>query len=94
MSFNAATHRQDACATAEKFAAARQFPPSVFYGSGVIEDGCKSVLGQRLKASGLFWTGTGAANLLNLRLALKRNRWDEGWNRRNNSHSLEIHLPA
>ena len=28
----------------------------LFYGSGVVEGGCRSVIGQRLKESGMFWT--------------------------------------
>jgi len=28
----------------------------LFYGSGVVEAGCKAVIGQRLKESGMFWT--------------------------------------
>jgi hypothetical protein len=66
----------------------------LFYGSGVIEGGCKSVIGQRLKESGMFWTETGATSVLNLRLALKSNRWDECWNRLHNSDHLQIKLAA
>jgi hypothetical protein len=66
----------------------------LFYGSGVIEGGCKSVIGQRLKESGMFWTEAGATSVLNLRLALKSNRWDECWNRLNNSDHLKIRLAA
>ncbi len=62
----------------------------LFCGSGVIEGGCKSVIGQRLKESGMFWTQAGATSVLNLRLALKSNRWDKCWNRLNNSQSLKI----
>jgi hypothetical protein len=36
-------------------------------GSGVIEAGCKCVVGRRLKQSGMFWSETGAENLLSLR---------------------------
>jgi hypothetical protein len=28
----------------------------LFVGSGVVEAGCKTVVGQRLKQSGMFWT--------------------------------------
>jgi len=66
----------------------------LFYGSGVIEGGCKSVIGQRLKESGMFWTEAGATSVLNLRLALKSNRWNECWNRLNNSDHLKIRLAA
>jgi hypothetical protein len=66
----------------------------LFDGSGVIEGGCKSVIGQRLKESGMFWTEAGATSVLNLRPALKSNRWDECWNRLNNSVHLQIKLAA
>jgi hypothetical protein len=42
----------------------------------------------------MFWTETGATSVLNLRLALKSNRWDECWDRLNHSDSLEINLAA
>lgn len=66
----------------------------LFYGSGVIEAGCKGVIGQRLKNSGMFWTETGATNMLNLRCALKGNRWNECWDRLNDSQRLKIRLAA
>ncbi len=31
-----------------------------FIGSGVIEAGCKTLVGKRLKQSGMFWSETGA----------------------------------
>jgi hypothetical protein len=66
----------------------------LFYGSGVIEGGCKSVIGQRLKNSGMFWSESGATNVLNLRLALKSQRWEECWNRLNQSDYLKIKIAA
>jgi len=38
-----------------------------FIGSGVIEAGCKTVVGQRCKQSGMFWSQPGAQNILALR---------------------------
>ena len=35
----------------------------LFVGSGVIESGCKTVIGSRLKGSGMFWTVRGANNI-------------------------------
>jgi len=64
----------------------------LFYGSGVIEGGCKCVIGQRLKESGMFWTESGATSVLTLRLALKSNRWDECWNRLHHSDYLKIKI--
>jgi hypothetical protein len=49
---------------------------------------------QRLKESGMYWTETGATSVLNLRLALKSNRWDECWGRLHNSDYLKIKLAA
>ncbi len=66
----------------------------LFYGSGVIEGGCKSLIGQRLKESGMFWTVAGATSVLNLRLALKSNRWDECWDRLNHSNYLKVKRAA
>ena len=39
----------------------------MFVGSGVVEAGCKSVLGARLKQSGMHWTTHGAAAITTLR---------------------------
>ena len=66
----------------------------LFYGSGVIEGGCRSVIGQRLKESGMFWTETGATSVLALRIALKSNRWDECRDRLNHSNYLKIKIAA
>ena len=39
----------------------------LFVGSGLVESGCKSVIGQRLKLSGMRWTVTGAEAIIALR---------------------------
>ena len=66
----------------------------LFYGSGVIEGGCRSVIGQRLKESGMFWTEKGASSVLSLRVALKSHRWDECWDRLHDSNCLKIRSVA
>lgn len=66
----------------------------LFYGSGVVEAGCKAVIGQRLKESGMFWTEPGAGHVLTLRCALKGQRWDECWNRIHDSLYLKIKVAA
>ena len=53
-----------------------------FIGSGVVEAGCKTVVGQRLKNSGMFWSLQGAHNVLTLRTALLGNHFDDDWNHR------------
>jgi hypothetical protein len=40
---------------------------NLFVGSGVIEAGCKAVIGSRLKQSGMFWTVRGANAIIALR---------------------------
>jgi len=66
----------------------------LFCGSGVVEAGCKSVIGQRLKNSGMFWTQSGGKSVLDLRCALKSNRWDECWDRLHQSQRLKIKVAA
>jgi len=66
----------------------------LFCGSGVVEAGCRAVIGRRLKNSGLFRTETGAKSVLDLRGALLGNRWDECWNRRHDSDRLKIRAAA
>jgi len=53
-----------------------------FIGSGVVEAACKTVIGGRLKQSGMFWTVPGATNVLTLRTALKSNRLNSFWQQR------------
>jgi len=51
-----------------------------FIGSGVVEAGCKRVIGQRLKQSGMFWTEAGATAVASLRCALlSASGWDYLW---------------
>ena len=65
-----------------------------FYGSGVVEAGCRTVVGQRLKQSGMLWSLPGAGSVLDLRCALLGNRWDECWNRVHHSDYLQIKAVA
>lgn len=53
-----------------------------FIGSGIVEAGCKTVVGKRLKNSGMFWSVAGAQNILTLRTALLGNHFDRDWNAR------------
>jgi hypothetical protein len=52
----------------------------LFVGSGVVESGCKTVLGERLKQSGMFWSLRGAKGMIPLRTLEKSNRLDEFFN--------------
>lgn len=54
----------------------------LFIGSGVVEAGCKNVIGQRLKQSGMHWTVKGANNIIALRCCLFSNNWEDYWENR------------
>ena len=58
--------------------------PGLFTGSGMVEAGCKCVIGGRLKQSGMHWTEHGATGILTLRCQEASNRWNEIWNRSHN----------
>jgi len=51
----------------------------LFIGSGVVEAGCRTVIGQRLKKSGMFWSPSGAQNVIDLRCALLDGHFDRDW---------------
>ncbi len=53
-----------------------------FVGSGVIEAGCKTVIGQRLKQSGMEWTVRGANAIIALRCATVSGRTEDYWEAR------------
>jgi hypothetical protein len=50
-----------------------------FIGSGVVEAGCKVVVGQRLKQSGMLWSRKGADHLLAIRCALLSHWFGDFW---------------
>jgi len=54
----------------------------LFVGSGVVEAGCKTVIGQRLKQSGMEWTLRGANAIIALRCMMKSNRLEDYWESR------------
>lgn len=54
----------------------------LFVGSGVIEAGCKSIIGQRLKQSGMEWTVRGANAIIALRCITASGRTEEYWEQR------------
>ena len=54
----------------------------LFVGSGVIEAGCKTVIGSRLKQSGMFWTVRGANAIIALRCCHFNGRFEDYWEAR------------
>ena len=51
----------------------------LFVGSGVLEAGCRTVIGQRLKLSGMHWTLHGSNAVIALRTCLLSGRWEDFW---------------
>ena len=50
--------------------------------TGVVEGGCKHIIGTRLKRGGMHWTVAGANAIIALRCAIESNRFDDFWERR------------
>jgi hypothetical protein len=70
----------------ERNAARMRYPKfrcqHLFVGSGVIEAGCKTVIGSRLKQSGMFWTVRGANAIVALRCCQLNARFEDYWEAR------------
>ena len=60
----------------------------MFIGSGTVEAGCKAIIGQRLKLSGMRWNVPGATSIVTLRCQEASNRWDQIWQRPHNQTPL------
>ena len=54
----------------------------LFVGSGVIEAGCKNIVGKRLKQSGMRWSVKGANSIIFLRCLDLSGRFDDYWENR------------
>jgi hypothetical protein len=50
--------------------------------TGVVEAGCKVVIGTRLKRAGMHWTGKGANSIIALRCCKLSGRFEDFWERR------------
>jgi transposase len=51
-------------------------------GSGVVEAGCKTLIGNRLKRSGMFWTVRGANAIIALRCNRLSGKFEDYWESR------------
>ena len=67
---------------ADRMRYARFRRQGLFVGSGVVEAGCKMIVGQRLKQSGMRWTVRGANAIIALRCLDLSNRWEDFWESR------------
>ena len=54
----------------------------LFIGSGVVEAGCRTVVGLRCKKPGMFWSCRGAHAILQVRCSLLSRRYDTDWDDR------------
>jgi len=54
----------------------------LFVGSGVIEAGCRTLVGQRLKNSGMFWSIKGANAIIALRCCILSGLFEQFWEAR------------
>lgn len=54
----------------------------LFVGTGVVEAGCKALIGSRCKQSGMFWTVRGANAILALRCCQFNGRFEDYWEAR------------
>jgi hypothetical protein len=70
----------------EKHAERMRYPEfrrqHLFVGSGVIEAGCKTLIGSRCKQSGMFWTVRGANAILALRCCQFNGHFEDYWEAR------------
>ena len=51
----------------------------LFVGSGVIEAGCKTLIGKRFKNSGMFWSRKGANAIIAARCCIYSGRFEDFW---------------
>lgn len=54
----------------------------LFIGTGVMEAGCKTLIGRRFKQSGMRWTVRGANSIIALRCCQMSGRWENYWEAR------------
>ena len=62
--------------------------------SGVVEASCKTLVTQRLKQSGMFWSDSGAQGILTLRSLIQSDRWQRGWELLRKSYIVPVSILA
>jgi hypothetical protein len=76
------TEKEYFSSNAERMRYAKFRSQGLFVGSGVVEAGCKTIFGQRLKLSGMHWTVRGANAIIALRCCQLSGRWEQFWESR------------
>ena len=64
----------------DKMDYARYHAAGLILSSGPVEAAAKTLVGHRLKRSGMRWTRQGGQQILNLRVQVQSNRWEAFWN--------------
>ena len=64
----------------DKMQYARYHASGLIISSGPVEAAAKTIVGHRLKRSGMRWTRQGGQQILNLRVQVQSKRWDAFWN--------------
>ena len=64
----------------DKMDYARYHTSGLIISSGPVEAAAKTIVGHRLKRSGMRWTRQGGQQILNLRVLVQSKRWDAFWN--------------
>jgi hypothetical protein len=65
-----------------------------FIGSGVVEAGCKTVVGKRAKQSGMFWRVYGAQNVLDIRCSVMSDTYNQYWQARRDAQIQALNQAA
>lgn len=79
---------------AKRMQYARFKEQGLFIGSGVVEAGCKTVVGKRTKQSGMFWKIRGAQNILDIRCSVLSDTYDDFWVWRKTTQAQALELAA
>jgi hypothetical protein len=66
----------------------------LFIGSGVVEAGCKTAVGHRVKQSGMFWKVAGSQNVLSTRCAIFSRRYERYWQEQPGCKDQSVSLAA
>jgi hypothetical protein len=84
----------DMRSNAQRMRYARFKEKGLFIGSGVVEAGCKTVVGKRTKQSGMFWKLQGAQNILDVRCSVLSDTYDAYWECRKRTCSVPRKVAA
>ena len=82
------------CNNRDKMDYARYHASGLILSSGPVEAAAKTLVGHRLKRSGMRWTRQGGQQILNLRVHVQSQRWEAFWNWYLNQTTHQTHKRA